>query len=134
MIRKLFDKDSLLLVAFQDELFHWVIETNSDSIRRNLLPVVSSLLSKDYIENDGLVARLYVKCLDWSNSQQYAIAVRFNAMEFMTALAGFEPGLSHELLPFFEMIHQYAEGGVKARSRILIDKMKSLVYAEGRKE
>lgn len=133
VMRKLFDAKPLMLTPFRDELFCWVLETDSESVRRNLLPLFSAYLSQEFVTQSELVGKLYVKCFGWADSEHYTIAVRCNAMQFLADLAAIEPELRHELLPLFEKIHQHAKGGVWARSRQLLNQMRKLDQTYGRK-
>jgi hypothetical protein len=124
VMRKLFDAEPLMLASFHDELCNWVLETDSDSVRRNLLPLLSAFLRQEFAAHAELVGKLYVKCFDWADSERYAIAVRCNAMQYLAEMAAIEPELKHELLPLFDKIHQHAKGGVWVRSRQLINQMR----------
>jgi hypothetical protein len=133
-MRKLFDKESDLLLPFKELLFEWVIETEADSVRRNLLPLLTAYLSKSFIEQSEMAGQVYIKCLEWADSERYAIAVRCNAMQYLAAVAGYEPELKQELLPLFEMIHQHAEGGVWVRSRQLLEGFRKSEQAHRREK
>ncbi len=133
VIRKLFDAEPLILAPFRDELFNWVLETVSDSVRRNLLSLLSVYLSQEFVEQSELVGKLYVKCFEWAESERYAIAVRCNAMQYLAEMATIEPELKHELLPLFEKIHQLSEGGIWVRSRQLLSQMRKSDQSHRRK-
>jgi len=81
LMRKLIDNDLLLLTSFRDELFHWVLLPDSDSVCRNLLPLLSAYLSQECAVQPELVGKVYLKCFEWVDSEHYAIAVRCNAMQ-----------------------------------------------------
>ncbi|MDD4374956.1 MAG: hypothetical protein PHG67_13670 [Bacteroidales bacterium] len=134
VMRKLFDEDLHLLLHFREELFEWVLETEADSVRRNLLPLLTAYLSNTFVAQSELVGQVYFKCLEWADSERYAISVRCNAMEYLAKTASIEPALKQELLPLFEMIHQHAEGGVWVRSRQILEGFRNSEQAHRRKK
>lgn len=122
-LRKVFDNDKLLLLAFREAIFAWLLETDSDSVRRNLLPLASDLLCLEFIEQSELSVMLYDCCYDWSRNEKCAIAVRCNAMQYLYEMAKFLPELSLELIPVFELNGLHGGSGLKSRSALLLRKL-----------
>ena len=122
-LRKVFDTDQIILMAFREAIFEWLLETHSDSVRRNLLPLASALVTFDFLEEYEVAGKLYDCCYDWSRSENFAIAVRCNAMQYLYEVAKFLPELSSELIPVFEINGQHGGSGLKSRSALLLRKL-----------
>lgn len=109
--------------CFRQAIFEWLLETNSDSVRMNLLPLASTLLSLDFLEQYEQAGKLYDCCFNWSRSEKHTIAVRCNAMQYLYEAAKYLPELSLELISVFEVNGLQGGSGLKARSTLLLSKL-----------
>jgi hypothetical protein len=92
--------------------------TKSASIKRCLL----NLLSRTEIPED-LSGRVFDFCFELVESAKSGIAHKAYAMTIMYRISESEPELKPELISLFESQLDDESAGVKARSKILIDKL-----------
>lgn len=106
---------------YQADLIDIVLTTRSDSVRRNLLRIIESAP----LPEDSL-GRLFDACLKWMKSENYAIAVRCNAMQVLYRVCCLEPGLAPELDGHIRSIQDYGSSGLKGRAKKLLRQLEKL--------
>lgn len=129
VMRKIFDENPDLLLSFYEDILHWILSTESDSVRRNLLPLASMNLTAEQLASSEQLGKIYDACFKWIRNERYAIAVRANAMVFLVDVCQREPALASELIPIFEEINLNAVGGLKSCSAKQLAKLKLLAYS-----
>lgn len=121
IVGTVWELEPTLLKAYQSDLIRIVLKTNSDSVRRNILRI---------IENEPIpeefLGVLFDTCLTWMKSENYAIAVRCNAMQILYRICCVEPGLATELSEQIRLITDFGGPGLKSRSAILLKKLTQL--------
>lgn len=121
LLSHLYDSHPGLLFTHQSRMIELALNTGSDSIRRNLLRIIEGIP----LPEDQLSA-LFDRCLAWMISENYAIAVRANAMQVLYRICCIEPGLTDELRAHILALQAFGSAGFKSRAKNVLKKLDAL--------
>lgn len=119
----IWESEASIVEPYQGEIIGIILSTAHDSVRRNLLRIVESFA----IPEDSL-GILFDRCMEWYISDVYAPAVRANALQVLYRISCAEPLLTGEVIAQIEMMNDYGSPALKARSRMVLKKLKKLKY------
>lgn len=112
LLSHLWDSSPGLLIPWQIQIVQQLLATKSDSVRRNLLKILDGLpILPDQM---GI---LFDACLGWMISENYAIAVRCNAMQILYSVCCVEPALIQEVRQHIEVLLEYGTAGFQSRGK-----------------
>ncbi|PKP53942.1 MAG: hypothetical protein CVT92_01910 [Bacteroidetes bacterium HGW-Bacteroidetes-1] len=112
LLSHLWDSSPGLLKPWQFQIVQQVLVTKFDSVRRNLLRILDGLpILPDQM---GI---LFDACLGWMISDNYAIAVRCNAMQILYRVCCIEPALIQEVRQHIEVLLEYGTAGFQSRGK-----------------
>ncbi|MDO8899340.1 MAG: hypothetical protein Q7V19_16935 [Bacteroidales bacterium] len=121
LLSHLWDRSPQLLRPFQHELTELLFQTNSDSVRRNILRILDGMPV-----NESDMGNLIDVCIQWMLSENHAIAVRCNAMQILFRICQVEPDLSGEVKACILALNDYGSAGFKSRANKIVKQLKAL--------
>lgn len=119
----IWESEASIVEPHQQEIIEIVLSTHHDSVRRNLLRIVESIAIPQ--ESLGI---LFDRCMEWYISDAFAPAVRANALQLLYRISCAEPLLTSEVIAQLEMMNDYGSPALKARSRMVLKKLRKLKY------
>jgi len=121
LLSHLWDRSPQLLRPFQHELTELLFQTDSDSVRRNILRILDGMPV-----NESDMGNLIDVCMQWMLSENHAIAVRCNAMQILFRICQVEPDLSGEVKACILALNDYGSAGFKSRANKIVKQLKAL--------
>ncbi|MDP2235959.1 MAG: hypothetical protein Q8J88_05965 [Bacteroidales bacterium] len=121
LLSHLWDRSPQLLRPFQHELTELLFQTDSDSVRRNILRILDGMPV-----NESDMGNLIDVCMQWMLSENHAIAVRCNAMQILFRICQVEPDLSGEVKACILALNDYGSAGFKSRTNKIVKQLKAL--------
>lgn len=123
ILASLNDEDFMLLLPYFYRFIAISKQTKSDSIRRNTTKIIGKAMM--YIPKDEILelGDLYDLCVSWMVSENFAIAVRCNAMSIVANFCLLEPELIPETIEQIEFTKEYTSTGFKSRATKLINQL-----------
>jgi hypothetical protein len=121
LLSHLWDRSPQLLRSFQHELTELLIQTDSDSVRRNILRILDGMPV-----NESKMGTLVDLCMKWMLSENHAIAVRCNAMQILFRICQVEPDLSGEVKACILALNDYGSAGFKSRANRIVRQLNAL--------
>ncbi|MDR0969752.1 MAG: hypothetical protein LBM67_04370 [Lentimicrobiaceae bacterium] len=123
ILASLNDEDFTLLLPYFHRFIAINKQTKSDSVRRNTTKIIGKAMM--HIPKDEILelGDLYDLCVSWMVSENFAIAVRCNAMSIVANFCLLEPELISETIEQIEFTKEYTSTGFKSRSTKLINQL-----------
>lgn len=120
-LTKVAEIDRSLLEPYLSDLVISLKELKSEAVIRSFLKIIIQSDFNNMGEKEqGIVAS---RCFDWLNSAKSAIAIKAYSMEALYNLTLIYPELIDELTSSLTRVMDGGSAGVKARGRLIIEKM-----------